>query len=198
MTRIWDTFMVGNDLDQLECRLVELDASAIWRHVVVESPQTHQGSPKPLWFAEHKERFAPWADRIVHVITPDLPDDPNPWVRENTQREYVTLGLAQAGAGPDDVILHGDVDEIPRAEAVTAAAVGRVFAGPQYIFAVDWLDPRGEWPGTVAMYGQDIGTFSDMRIHRDIFPRMPGTGWHLTWLGGPAAISRKLGTFRPR
>ena len=68
MTRIFDSFMFGRELDMLECRLVELEPVKNLVHVIVEARVDHQDHPKPLYFAEHRERFAPWADRIVHVV----------------------------------------------------------------------------------------------------------------------------------
>ena len=56
MRKAWDAFLFCNELDLLEARLTELD-SAVYRHVLVEAPVTFQGDPKPLWYAENKERF---------------------------------------------------------------------------------------------------------------------------------------------
>ena len=36
------------------------------RFVVVEAPVTHSGLPKRLAFAENRQRFARWNDRVVH------------------------------------------------------------------------------------------------------------------------------------
>jgi hypothetical protein len=197
--KIWDTFMVGDDLDLLECRLDELDAAPVHRFVLCESPVTFQGRPKPLCYAESGDRFAAWKDRIIHLTAPVLPGATGPWERERYQRDHLLAGLA--GAAPDDIVLHGDVDEIPRAEAIgtiAAGAHGIVLGMPQHIFAVDWLDPRGEWPGTVVLRRDQVTTITAMRDLRNSLPRMARAGWHLTWLGGPAAITAKVNSFSHR
>lgn len=196
MTRVWDTFMVGDDLDLLECRLRELDGAPVHRFVLCESPVTFQGRPKPLFYADNRDRFAAWSGRIVHLTAPVLPGAAGTWERERHQRDHLLAGLGDAE--PGDIVLHGDVDEIPRAEAVAAVAAGAhgiVFGMPQHIFAVNWLDPRGEWPGTVALRRDQVGTISGVRDLRNSLPRMARSGWHLTWLGGPAAIAAKAAAF---
>ena len=45
--RVYDTFMFFQELDLLEMRLMELDAS-VDVFVLAESPVTHSGKPKPL------------------------------------------------------------------------------------------------------------------------------------------------------
>lgn len=193
MSRVFDTFLFRDELDLLECRLTELQDVPGLTHVLVESISTFQGRAKPLWYAEHKERFAPWVDRINHVIIPPLHAG-DAWGRENGQREHVRFGLKDAVA--EDVIFHGDVDEIPRAEAMTAQSVGYALDMSQHIFAVDWLDPRGGgWPGLVALRADAVTSFAGMRQLRNSLPRRPDSGWHLTWLGGRAGIDAKVHAF---
>jgi hypothetical protein len=190
--RIWDTFLFCDELDLLECRLRELQDVPRLTHVLVESISTFQGRSKPLWYAEHKERFAPWAGRIVHVVIPPQYAS-DAWGRESAQREYARAGLQEAVA--EDIILHGDVDEIPRASIVRVEPAGHVLGMGQHIFAVDWLDPRGDWPGTVALRASEVQGFAHMRSLRNALPRIPDAGWHLTWLGGPEAITAKVNAF---
>ena len=111
MHRVWDCIMLRDELEMLECRLRELDGK-VHKTVLVESRTTHRGDPKPLHYMDNRERFAPWADRIIH-ITADLPMHPDPWVREHSQRDAALRGLADAD--PGDMVLIADVDEIPSA-----------------------------------------------------------------------------------
>ena len=191
--RLFDTFLFSDELDLLECRLRELEDVPDLTHVLVESLATFQGRAKPLWYAEHKERFAAWHERINHiVIPPQYAGDT--WGRENAQREHVRFGLRDAVA--EDIIFHGDVDEIPRAEAMCVESAGQVLGMSQHIFAVDWLDPRpGSWPGLVALRADEIKGFAHMRSLRNDLPRRENSGWHLTWLGGPEGIGAKAHAF---
>ena len=107
---LWDTFMFRDELDMLEARLTELEDSPVYRHVLVEATTTHTGIPKPLYYDGNKERYARWADRIVHVIA-DVSNEPHPWAMEHAQRNHIWAAIADAD--PDDIVILGDVDEIP-------------------------------------------------------------------------------------
>lgn len=201
-----DCFPFNDELDILECRLTELDGAVDW-FVLVECERNHQDRPKPLWYAENAERFAPWADRIVHVIAKDLPtaaEDPDPWARELAQREWIGTGLDRIGIASGDVILQSDVDEIPRRlQTLNCRPNGLiVFQQRLHCFAVDWLHPE-MWRGTVAGTARAVTAlgpmkFAAMRGARNVVPCPAGyedAGWHMSWLGGREPSLRKLGSF---
>lgn len=194
---IFDTFCFRDEFDLLECRLTELQDVPDLVHVLVEADRTHgHNTPKPYYYAENKERFAPWQDRIVHVMATDLPDDPNPWTREHAQREWCWEGLYRVGAEPDDIVLHGDVDEIPTAFATKYMRPdGFVrFKQTLYCFAVDWQHPDPWW-GTIAGRVKNVTKFTDMRDARCWFLPDVDAGWHFSWLGGPKAADEKMDAF---
>jgi hypothetical protein len=196
--RLWDTFLFRDELDMLECRLVQFERYPVYRHVLVEAPVDHRGHPKPLHYAENRERFAPWADQIVHVVADELADMGAPsdvreqaWQREAAQREAIGRGLD--GTVPDDQVILADVDEIPNASAITAVMNG--WAGVMEmtccIFAVDWVWDRLK-TSPVARVGA-VSSFTQSR--RGIWssgPVRPDSGHHLTWLGGADAVRVKL------
>ena len=188
--RLFDCFPFNNELDMLECRLVQFEDFPVYRHVLAEAAVDYQGHPKPLYYAENKERFAPWADRIIHVVADDLPDMTwaQPWARERTQRDSIAAGLADADM--DDRLILADVDEIPN-EAGMAAALGPDNAQLEMItclFAVDWL--WGALPTSVVVRAGDAYPVSGARglLFR---PKIPDAGHHLSWLGGQAGIAAK-------
>lgn len=200
---IWDCFMFNNELDMLECRLVELEGIADLRHVLVEADVDHQDHPKPLHYEENRDRFARWADRIVHVVATDLPsasEFPDPWAREHAQREWFRVALADAD--PDDVVLQSDVDEIPTVAAARNVKPRGFVAFEQrgHFWSLRWKYPH-TWQGTVAARLRDISSFGAMRDTRNITPvRLPNAGWHLSWLpnGGVSsadAAVRKVGSY---
>jgi beta-1,4-mannosyl-glycoprotein beta-1,4-N-acetylglucosaminyltransferase len=203
-----DAFPFNNELDILTMRLTEL-YDAVDRFVLVEATRDHQDHPKPLWYDNNKERFAPWADKIVHVIVrdgemPSLAQDDHPWAREYAQREYIVRGVGDLG--PDDIILQSDVDEIPRALQARNVRPGRgmvVFEQRLHCFAVDWLHPMW-WYGTVAAtvgalqrlpVGRRFVWQRDARIRAECPPHLRDAGWHFSWLGGKDAALAKLGSF---
>lgn len=207
-----DTFMMSDELDMLECRLTELD-DVVDLFVIAEADVTHSGDPKPFHYADNADRFARWADRIVEahatgiaVSTDEVPTTwqgqvgPR-WEREHAQREAIWPALDALGIPDDAVILHGDLDEIPRPLMVrNIRPKGFVTFGQRFHpFAVDWIHPD-MWHGTVAARWSDVrrlGSFAEMRHRRasDPRPHMRDAGWHFSWVGGPEVAGRKLSAF---
>lgn len=213
---IIDTFPMHDELDMLEMRLTELYDVVDW-FVIVEANVTHQDKPKPYYFLDHRERFSVFADKIVPVQATGLPtmaDDPDPWARELSQRGFAAEGLIRIGVSDADIVLHGDLDEIPRTLHVrnVRPAPGWFVSFQQrmHCFAVDWLHPD-PWFGTVAgraasvaKLGDNVNAFARMRDKRNRWTE-PGSrvdpiplvdaGWHFSWLGGQEAAIRKLNSF---
>lgn len=208
MTRpkIIDAFPFNNELDILEMRLVELYDS-VDHFVLVESKQDHQDHAKPLWYADNRERFAPWADKIVHVVTGQMPtkaDDDDPWAREHSQREWIGAGLESIGVSDDDIVMQSDVDEIPRAlHARNVRPGGELWTFEQrgHFWAVDYL--YGPWYGTTVCTVRTLGKFAqtpfaymrDCRLTARVPDHLRDAGWHFSWLGGPDAAIKKVGSF---
>jgi Glycosyltransferase family 17 len=188
--------MFNNELDMLECRLTEMqDYDVI--HILVESPYTHRGVPKPLHYAENQERFSPWKDRIRGVIvdTSMFRPEAGAWEREHVQRNMAWNALA---GQPEDLVLICDVDEIPSRGVLewdgTEAAAVRMRV---CIYAVDWEVPQQVLPPQCVaarhgwLAGQSLGAVRDARAS---YPVIEHGGWHLSWLGGPDAQREKLAT----
>jgi glycosyl transferase family 17 len=201
--RAWDTFLFCDELDLLEARLIELD-DAVYRHVLVEAPVTFQGKPKPLHYLENRERFAPWKDKIIHVV-PDLGGcQGDHWAREQASRDAVKQGLGELAG--DDIFMHSDVDEIPFANMIHHPGVlGTILLMRCHGVAVNLLEPN-PWAGTITAFGSDSGyvikRFGERNSAQDGRPffRNPAglpiiCGWHFSWLGGPAAMRVKARSY---
>ena len=125
---IYDCFSFFNELDLLEIRLNTLD-KVVDRFVLAESHFTHTGNPKPLYYADNKERFAKFNDRIIHVVTDDFPSVPNvttremAWIRENWQRNAIMRGIPEDTTA-DDILIVSDLDEIPDPYILKKACAG--------------------------------------------------------------------------
>lgn len=189
---IIDTFMLGSGhLDMLEGRLAEL-YDLVDAFVIVEAPLTHRGHAKALHYQENADRFAPWKDKIRHVVAEDLPTGCDPWVTEHAQRD-AAIPVLEELAADDDVVVIADVDEF-WPQGFDFGAVDPVVSFNQRLvmYAVDWLYPELHCCTVAARWGALRGrSLAAVRDNRHAYPMVTG-GWHLTWLGGLEGQRRKL------
>ncbi len=118
--KIFDCFTFFNEYDLLELRLSYL-YSHVDHFVIVESDQTFNGASKAFNFDGNMERYAQYLDKItyVQVAMPNFRESKKvAWKREAYQRNEIKKGLEILKAQPDDVVMMGDVDEIPNIEVV--------------------------------------------------------------------------------
>jgi hypothetical protein len=203
--RLYDTFIFGDELDILECRLTEYADTNVYRHVIVEADVDHQGHPKPFHFLEHKDRFAPFLDRITYIQLsglgerfPAIGNVNANWSRIYAQRDELVKGLRDARK--NDIILFGDCDEIIAPEGIDVAlkCAGQLRKGIRFnqrmaVFCVDWEDMIQAWRGPVAVkYGSTPKRFCETRDYGLSGLVSHAAGWHLSWLGGPEMIRRKV------
>jgi hypothetical protein len=109
--KIYDCFLLNNELSLLEIRLKEL-YKVIDFFVIVESTHTFQGRLKPLHLKDNWNQFKTWHEKIIHVIVDDMPNDGNAWHNEHHQRNSILRGIN--GADSEDMIIISDCDEIPK------------------------------------------------------------------------------------
>uniref|UniRef100_UPI003D100750 hypothetical protein n=1 Tax=Roseibium sp. TaxID=1936156 RepID=UPI003D100750 len=113
------------------------------RFVLVEANQTQRGGPKPYYFDENRERFAPWADKIIDLQIA-FPEELPPalgvyknrrkkdWERENYQRNCIARALE--GLDGDELVLLSDVDEIVRSSVLEKVLKERLYRGRMLVF----------------------------------------------------------------
>lgn len=147
--KIYDCFTFFNELDLLEIRLNELNQEVDF-FVLVEATFTHQGNPKPLYFEQHKLRYAAFLQKIIHVVVTDIPEKfytetSKTWILENHQRNCIARGIQVAAE--NDLILISDIDEIPKSDSIKQAklmSVPVVFAQVHhaYFFNTIFIKPK--------------------------------------------------------
>jgi beta-1,4-mannosyl-glycoprotein beta-1,4-N-acetylglucosaminyltransferase len=126
--------------------------------------------------------------------------------REVFQRDSIANGLL-GRAQPDDLILIGDLDEIPNPDAVRKV-VNSFVPGKIFNFCQRWfmyyLNVRceKEWYGTrICDFSTLEGKSIDlMRYHLENRSEQPGPivengGWHFSFLGGEARVREKLAAY---
>jgi beta-1,4-mannosyl-glycoprotein beta-1,4-N-acetylglucosaminyltransferase len=210
--------MLFNEVDLLELRFREL-WEVVDRFAVVEATFSHGGARKPLFFEDHRARFAPYLEKVVYRAIREPPivsarTARDRAVLERFQRDAIGAALAPLALRSRAIVLVSDVDEIPRPGALAsldvrlAASRYAVFVQRPYERYVNLVRPAGtgpiEWLGTVATR---FGTLRRKGAHhvrrggnragvlrgRDD-PRwsyVEDGGWHLSWMGGAEAAWTK-------
>jgi beta-1,4-mannosyl-glycoprotein beta-1,4-N-acetylglucosaminyltransferase len=120
--RVFDCFLFYNEFDVLDVRLDEL-ADQVEKFILVESSRTFQNNPKPLYFAENKERYAKYKDKIVHVVVDQFPPfspvgEKDFWEAEIYQRDRIKVGLNACHPRKRDIVIFTDADEIIKKEKI--------------------------------------------------------------------------------
>ncbi|PQE04091.1 glycosyltransferase family 17 protein [Rutstroemia sp. NJR-2017a BVV2] len=121
--KVYDLFMLNDELDWLEIRLNTL-ADHVDYFVIVESNITFTARPKPLHFPNNQSRVSQFSSKIIYHLLENPPlNSRRTWDYEDHQRNAMftqvipQLKGAQA-ANLGDVLLISDIDEIPRPETL--------------------------------------------------------------------------------
>lgn len=201
---IYDCFQFFNELDVIEIRFKELYDHVDF-FILSESPTTHSGKPKPLYFAENKQRFAPFLDKIIH-LTPDLPAAPEAgldehWTRENHQRNFIATELDKR-CSDEDVIFITDADEITRGSKVAEIAAG---IDGSTLYCLNMIpsnyflnmQSHQTWTmGKVLRYKQ-LKNYKNLTHVRNSTQTgvAYNAGWHFSYMGGMERVRQKLTSF---
>jgi beta-1,4-mannosyl-glycoprotein beta-1,4-N-acetylglucosaminyltransferase len=215
--QIYDCFSFFNEWDLLEIRLNELN-DVVDKFVIVEADKTFSGIKKPFSFVNRLKQdtnsllWHNWAilKKIIY-LTVEIPDEIiDPWHREFFQRNSLLKGLENCGM--EDIIIMGDLDEIPNKEILTDGTFAQLDKCGFIQLAQDTryyylnCDMNKPWNGTaIAHYyrlfnGMTIQDFRHLRNLRMIKKDVPGLlvkngGWHFSYLGDIAKIQTKLKSF---
>ena len=210
---IVDVFLFQDEFDMLRARMYEL-ASVVDRVIVIEADHTFSGEPKPYCLTEfQKDHYDFWKYpiEIIRVETGNAaaegfhqegnwvqPGSEEAWARETKQRNAAD-DMVRA-LPPDTIVLFGDLDEIPRREVVES------FDGPpSCLMLVPFVYStrrclHGLWHGPfISRVGEIKPTSAtNIRISRNLFPRVLDAGWHCSWFGTSQDRERKLRSFSHR
>ena len=210
MPHVYDCFTFKNELLLLDLRLHEL-SDAVDFFVLVEGTRSFTNRPKPLYFLENRDRFQQFSERIIHIIVDDFPPyRGDRWAYQFHQRNAIARGLKQAG--PEDLILVSDVDEIPRPDAIRRFRPPfTLIANTIYFFKFNFKSTRQvPFLSTHMTLGKYFTTAQVLR-NKKLYPQwridkrpfwdpllrdnphvIPNGGWHFSFLMGPEAIYDKI------
>lgn len=217
--KIIDCFMLNDELDMLEYRL-----STLYEHidyfVLVESNVTHRGVPKPIYYSLYKDRFEKYNDKIIHVLTTDIPkkihdvnfvnntlyytDGYN--YREQLQRSKIIEGLKELSLDYEDIVLVSDIDEIPNPSSFSKLL--KYLPMAPVVYRQMWLvwnkntKHKKKWYGTCAFYYTHIIQNKNVLNETKLVSKVKNfndyfyidSGWHLSWFGNQKRLINKIYT----
>lgn len=192
--RVYDCCIMNAELDLLEARM-EILKDVVDFFVVVEADKSFSGHPKPLWYSVYKKRFERFHEQIIYIPVRDMPlDVPSRWHREAHQREAILRGLL--GAEPGDLIIVGDVDEIPKPEAIAWASQFDRTAFSLKTYYYNLVSVSQQYlVGTTTMKWGANSTPNTLRDQRSQWPLYPEGSWHFSFFGGVDFIQHKIRSF---
>lgn len=202
--RIVEAVLFNNELELLEARLHEGDG-VVDQWVIIESPESFTGNPKPCHFKNNLGMFSEFLDRIDYIDVPMTPLNILPWDREAYHRS--ALGAYLPNLSPNDLVVLSDADELTRAECwpkivdATADRQSVSLHKPTWYYTLTWALPDTgtsvssfrskatrvstlEHRGSIAKWADDMS-----------FPVIENSGWHLSCLGGPIKLLEKIRSF---
>lgn len=191
--KVFDCIMYFQELEILEIRMETL-RDVVDYFVIVEANRTHQNNPKDFTLLG-SDLLDKWAHKIIYIPLGMPTYNGNPWEFEAFQRNGA-MRILYRSAQPDDLVLVGDLDEIPNPDVVSAGVPGVCLQKLSYF----WMNYccHFDWQGTVIIPWSEIATYKDLnmvRFNRTRFTGIPNGGWHCSYLGGVDAIINKIKNF---
>ena len=226
---IYDCFMYFDEDLLLDIRLNMLN-SHVEKFVITEAAYTHSGVKKNLKF--DIDKFKKFKDKIKYIIVDKPPKNLlelnkedhenkrsekiilNACARENYQREKLLDGLKSASN--DDLIIIGDLDEIPTLLGVNFKNINNkiiIFQQKLLCYKLNLLYEDFIWHGSKACKKKHLISpqwlrnvkhkkYSKWRLDlifsknkfNDIYYVENG-GWHFTYLKSPEELEKKLLNF---
>lgn len=201
---VFDCILFSHEFDLLEIRLNTL-RDVVDTTIIVESTQTHSGLYKGALFPQQNDRFAEF--NIVYRCI-GLPEIGNAdlthgfaFANESVQRKNCRDLLIYSNPQPDDIVLMGDLDEIPDplllADAPMKLPLNPCRLGQRHYYW--WLNAEDQtrWnSGTIIMDGRCAlaSNFELLRIQGNL-PVIGSAGWHFSSVGTESEIRRKMWSF---
>jgi beta-1,4-mannosyl-glycoprotein beta-1,4-N-acetylglucosaminyltransferase len=198
-----DTLLFNNEFDMLDIHLAITD-HYVDRWVVLEASRTFSGIAKPYNLLDNLHRYQQQYGDRLRVVTLELQAHEINLICETRMRQAIAPALADCA--PDDIVIHGDLDEIINPESWTdiVAMMDQhnqpVSCGfEMYMYRFDQRAERG-WKGSVVARRRMFDTPHELykgasikRKNRDHCVGFPTpVGWHWTWMGSDDLIRNKV------
>lgn len=193
---------------------MEILGDYVDKFVIVEATETFVGKSKPLYFKENRMRYWKWADKIVHYVVDDFPDNkelfekamtsPNTgakehfWIREFYQKESMIYALSFCK--DDDLVFISDLDEIwnPKLKYDTNATYRPKQTAYHYYLNNRSNQDIGGWVGTRCGSYKRIKEVGINHFRTESFNpsiMLENGGWHFSNLGNFDFIKNKMESY---
>lgn len=216
---IYDCIPFFNELDILKLRM-QILSPYVDKFVLEESTVTFSGEPKEMIFARHREMFREFEDKILYVAVDNSPmSGVTTHERDKFQKNQLIRALADAK--PDDIVIFGDVDEIPNPKVIEKIVrefdAGKIYHLAQRMFycflnmeevSGNLLSITGEFQGVEQKQwlGTKVCSFQNLPgegivFLREVSPddprsvRVADGGWHFGYMGGDGErdVAKRIG-----
>lgn len=194
--KILDCFTFLDEPDLLELRFLELN-DVVDYFIIAEANKTFSGRDKDFNLEHYGDITKPYEDKIIYIKITDMPPvrNGNAWPCEYHSRQCLIRGLDKV-ATPGDLVLLSDVDEIPRAEAVTNVGTNAIFGfDMRFIRFYLNIECTTGWRGTTSIpYSKQIN-LQQVRHAKDRYPAVVDGGWHISSTGEKEKLKTKIRSF---
>ena len=190
---IYDCTIYFNEIEMLEFRLRHL-YDVVDKLVIAEANQTFSGREKHLQLSTWPDHLSGYRDKIIYIPVTNMPNTPNPWIRECFQRNSIIQGLSKAK--DNDLVLISDIDEIPKIAPIEKNISNDDICSLKQKFYYYFFNLRkGDWNrSTATLYKNLCITPHESRNLRDR-KIIENAGWHFSYLMSPDDISKKIQAF---
>jgi beta-1,4-mannosyl-glycoprotein beta-1,4-N-acetylglucosaminyltransferase len=113
---IIDTLLFNNEFDMLDIHLAITD-HYVDRWVILEASRTFSGRPKPYNLQDNIDRYQQQYGDRLRVVTLELESHQTNLICETMMRQAIAPALSDCAS--DDIVIHGDLDEIINPESWT-------------------------------------------------------------------------------
>lgn len=216
---IFDCIPFFNELDILKLRMEILDPYVDY-FVLEESTVTFSGEDKKMIFAQNRQLFDKFKDKIRYVAVTDSPmSGVTTHERDKYQKNQLIRALSDCQ--PEDIIIFSDVDEIPNPDTLLQVIehfdAGKIYHLAQRMFycflnmeeiSGNLLSITGEFPGVEKKQwlGTKVCSFGSLPPEgivylREVSPTDPKSvrvadgGWHFGYMGGDGErnVAKRIG-----
>jgi len=200
---IIDTLLFNDEFDMLDIHLA-ITNHYVDRWVVLEASRTFSGIAKPYNLSMNLDRYQQQYGNKIQVVTLELQEHETNLVCETMMRQAIAPALAAYDS--NDIVIHGDLDEIINPECWTdiVALMDQhdqpVTCGfEMFMYKFDQRADRG-WKGSVVarrrMFDTPHELYKGNSVKRKDRNHCVGlktpVGWHWTWIGTDDLIRNKV------